>query len=156
MLALACIGGYWISGRALRPVDEITRAAKSISVQNLSQRLPVPATGDEIERMSEAWNDVLRRLDSAVQRIRQFTADASHELRTPIALIRSTAELALRRERTAAEYRRSLATIHQESERMTELTEQLLKLARADSGTVEMPLTPIDLNAVVQRNGQPV
>ncbi len=150
VLVIAGIGGYWISGRALRPVDEITRAAKCISVQNLSQRLPVPRTGDEIERMSEAWNDVLRRLDSAVQRIRQFTADASHELRTPIALIRSTAELALRRERTTGDYRRALTTIHQESERMTELTEQLLKLARADSGAVEMPLTPVDLNAVVR------
>jgi two-component system heavy metal sensor histidine kinase CusS len=78
VLAVACLGGYWLSSRALRPVDEITNVAKLISVQNLSQRLAVPRTGDEIARMSETWNDVLERLDTAVARILQFTADASH------------------------------------------------------------------------------
>ena len=79
VLVVASLGGYWLSGRALRPVDQITAAARSISVQNLSQRIAVPNTGDELQRMSETWNDVLGRLDIAVKRIRQFTADASHE-----------------------------------------------------------------------------
>jgi heavy metal sensor kinase len=149
VLLMACLGGYWISRRALAPVDEITRVAKSISVYNLSNRLAVTRTGDEIERMSETWNEVLERLDSAVKRIRQFTADASHELRTPLALIRTTAEIALRRDRQPEEYQASLREIQVEAERMTELTVSLLTLARADSGA-EMPLARTDLNPIVQ------
>ncbi len=149
VLALACAGGYWISGRALTPVDEITRVARSISVRNLSKRLPVPRSRDEIERMSRAWNEVLERLESSVERIRQFTADASHELRTPLALIRGTAELALRRERTADEYRKSLADIHDEAGRMTDLTESLLSLARAGEPGA-LPLERTDLGRLVR------
>ena len=149
VLAVACLGGYWLSSRALRPVDEITSVARLISVQNLSQRVAVPRTGDELQRMSETWNGVLERLDVAVKRIRQFTADASHELRTPLALIRATAELALRRERSSEEYRESLRAIESEAEHMTTLTESLLMVARADAGGLEMPLSPTDLNGVV-------
>jgi len=156
VLAAACLGGYWISRRALAPVDEITRVARSITVQNLSRRLVVPNTGDELQRMSETWNEVLERLDAAVGRIRRFTADASHELRTPVALIRATAELSLRRERDAGQYRKSLREIQSEAERMTALTESLLRLARADSDGADMPLAPTDLNRiaaeVVRRN----
>jgi heavy metal sensor kinase len=149
VLAAACLGGYWISRHALAPVDEITRVAKSISVQNLSRRLVVPKTGDELQRMSETWNAVLERLDGAVKRIRQFTADASHELRTPVALIRATAELALRREREPEQYQKSLRDIEDEAKRMTELTESLLTVARADANGLDMPLTPTDLNRVL-------
>lgn len=151
VLLIACLGGYWLSRRALRPVDEITQVARSISLTSLSKRLPVPHTGDEIQRLSEAWNDVLVRLEKAVGRIHQFTADASHELRTPVALIRSTAELMLRRERTPDEYRRALHDIQHEAERMTELTGSLLELARDDAGRQSIPLRPIDLNAVVRQ-----
>ena len=101
--------------------------------------------------MSEAWNDLLARLERAVGRIHQFTADASHELRTPVALIRSTAELMLRRERTPDEYRRALEDIEREAERMTGLTASLLELAREDAGGQAIPLRSIDLNAVVQQ-----
>jgi heavy metal sensor kinase len=149
LLLSACLGGYWVSRRALAPVDSMTRMARSISAQNLSDRLPVPQTGDEIQRLAETWNDMLQRLDAAVLRMRQFTADASHELRTPIALIRATAELALRREREPGEYRQSLRDIQSASERITELTESLLALARADSGAFDLPLAPADLNRIV-------
>jgi heavy metal sensor kinase len=148
-LAVACLGGYWLSRRALRPVDAITTVAKSISVQNLSQRVVVPQTGDELQRMSETWNEVLERLETSVKRIRQFTADASHELRTPLALIRASAEITLRRERDAEEYRTALRNIESEAARMTGLTESLLTVARADTGGFDMPLSPIDLNGVV-------
>ncbi|MBZ5633859.1 MAG: HAMP domain-containing protein [Acidobacteriia bacterium] len=151
VLLIACLGGYWLSRRALRPVDEITHAARSISVTSLSKRLPVPRTGDEIQRLSEAWNDLLVRLEKAVGRIHQFTADASHELRTPVALIRSTAELMLRRERTPEEYRRALLDIEREADRMTDLTGSLLELAREDVGGHAIPLRSIDLNTVVQQ-----
>jgi heavy metal sensor kinase len=149
VLLIACLGGYWLSSRALRPVDEITTVARNIGVQNLSQRLAVPETGDELARMAQTWNDVLARLETSVQRIRQFTSDASHELRTPLALIRATAELALRRDRDPEEYRSSLRHIEQEAEHMTALTESLLTLARADSGALGLTLLPTDFNAMV-------
>jgi heavy metal sensor kinase len=148
ILAAACLGGWWISRRALAPVDEITMVARSITVQNLSKRLAVPNTGDELQRMSQTWNEVLARLEAAVDRTRRFTADASHELRTPVALIRSTAELALRRERDPEDYRKALRQIEAEAERMTALTNDLLSLAAADANSVEMPLAPLDLNCL--------
>ena len=157
VLVVSCMGGYWLSSRALRPVDKITTVARSIGVQNLSQRISVPRTGDEIERMAHAWNEVLERLDTSVKRIRQFTSDASHELRTPLALIRATAELALRRDRDPEDYRHSLRQIEQEAGQMTELTESLLTLARADSGGLGMTMQLTDLNelsrSVVDQNG---
>jgi heavy metal sensor kinase len=157
VLTVSCLGGYWLSSRALRPVDEITNVARSIGVQNLSQRIAVPQTGDEIERMAQTWNEVLERLEASVKRIRQFTSDASHELRTPLALIRATAELALRRDREPAIYRSSLRQIEEDAGRMTELTESLLALARADADTLQMTMQPTDLNelarSVVNRSG---
>jgi len=150
VLATACLGGYWISRRALSPVDEITRTALSISVQNLALRLPVPRTGDELQRMSETWNGVLERLETTVNRIRQFTGDASHELRTPIALIRATADLALQRERSVADYQKALANIRDESERMTELIEGLLALARSDAKGMVLPQAAVDINGIVR------
>ena len=156
VLGVACLGGYWLSSRALRPVDEITSVARSIGVRNLAQRVAVPRTGDELQRMSETWNEVLERLEIAVKRIRQFTADASHELRTPLAVIRATAELALRRDREPREYRDSLRAIEVEAEHMTALTESLLTMARTDAGASGMPLATTDLghlvNDVVHRN----
>ncbi len=152
MLAIAGLGGWWISRRALAPVDDITNIAKLITMQNLSQRLTVPQTGDELQRMSETWNAVLTRLESAVERTRQFTADASHELRTPVALIRATAELALRRERSADEYQTSLRQILLESERMTQLTNDLLFLSAADATRLDMPVSPVGLNALVSES----
>jgi two-component system heavy metal sensor histidine kinase CusS len=148
VVIVAAVGGYCLSRTALRPVDEITNAAKSITVENLSRRLVVPNTNDELQRMSETWNQVLERLDSAVQRIKQFTADASHELRTPVALIRATAELALTSERERGYYKESLRTIEQEAARMTELMESLLTLARMDSYSVES-LQPTDMNQLL-------
>jgi heavy metal sensor kinase len=157
VLLLASLGGYWISRRALAPVDSITAAARSIGIGNLSQRLAVPATGDELQRLSETWNDMLIRLESAVKRLSQFTADASHELRTPIALIRTTAELALRRERTPETYREALRQVVMESERTSRLIEDLLLLARADAGLPSLPLERIELTPLVHdvcRQGQ--
>jgi heavy metal sensor kinase len=148
--AAACGGGYWISRRALAPVDVMTRTAASISAQNLSTRLDVPQTGDELQLLAEAFNQVLDRLDASLVRVRQFTADASHELRTPLSLIQATAELALRRPRTEDEYRESLRQIEEEARRMGALTESLLTLARADAGQLDMPLAATDITRVVQ------
>ena len=134
LLLLASAGGHWLSRRALAPVDQVTREAMSISAQNLSSRLVVPATGDELQRLSETLNGMLERLEQAFKRITQFTADASHELRTPVALMRTRAEIALRRPRSEEEYRESLGQILEDLRRTSSLIENLMLLARADSG----------------------
>lgn len=149
-LLLASLGGYWLSRRALAPVDQITTAARSISIQNLSLRLNTPQTHDELQRLSETWNDMLQRLETAVKRLTQFTADASHELRTPVAIIRTTAELTLRRERSADTYKEALRQIMAESERTTRLVEDLLALARADAGLPSLPMDRLELAPLVR------
>jgi two-component system heavy metal sensor histidine kinase CusS len=150
VIAIACVGGAWLSGRALKPVNDIAAAALTISIENLSARLPVPETGDEIARLTEVLNTMLGRLESAVRTLSQFVADASHELRTPLTLIRTTTELALRRSRPAEDYRDALREVAEETERMTQLVEDLLILARSDTGTAEMPLEPVDVEEIVE------
>jgi len=145
LLAGAAFGGYFISRRALRPVDQITAAAESISINNLSGRLGVPKTSDELQRLSETLNRMLARLDTSVKKMTQLTADASHELRGPVSVIRTTAELAVRGNRTNPEYHGDMVQILTEAERTTRLIESLLILARADSkeGALQHELTPL-------------
>ncbi len=138
VLALAALGGYWISGRALAPVDHITRFVQAITVQRLDQRVELPPADDEIRRLASTFNAVLAQLQVAVGDIVRFTADASHELRTPVALVRTTAELALRRERRPDEYRTALSEVLDHTARMSTLVDDLLVLARADAG-IEPP-----------------
>ena len=149
VIAIACLGGAWLSGRALKPVNDITAAALTISIENLAERLPVPPTGDELARLTEVLNTMFARLESAVKTLSQFVADASHELRTPLAVIRTTAELALRRARTPESYRDSLQEVAAEAERMTRLVEELLILARSDAAAAEMPLAAVDVREVL-------
>lgn len=149
VILLGCVGGAWLSGRALKPVEDVTNAALAISIENLSGRLPVPATSDEIARLTTVLNSMLARLEAAVTTLSQFAGDASHELRTPLAVIRTTAELALRRERTPETYRTALQEVAGESERMTRLIEDLLALARSDAGAVDMPRAAIDVREVL-------
>jgi len=149
VVAIACAGGAWLSRRALRPVDEITTAARTIGIDNLSLRLRTPQTGDEMQRLTEVWNVMLGRLEGAVTTLSRFAADASHELRTPLAIIRTSAELALRRARAPESYRESLREISDEAERMTQLVEDLLFLARGDAQSSEMPRAPLDVSDLV-------
>jgi heavy metal sensor kinase len=149
LLAAAALGGYWLSRKALYPVDLITQTAQRISGRNLSNRLETLNTGDELQRLSDTLNGMLSRIESAFLRITQFTADASHELRTPISLIRTEAEIALRKSRSDGEYREALRHILLESERTSGLVEQLLTLARADSGRENLNLKPIDLRETI-------
>lgn len=148
VLLIATGGGYWLSKRAMAPVEEITRTAHTIGMRNLAQRLPVPPTGDALQALSETLNDMFARLESAFQRISQFTADAAHELRTPLALIRTTAEVALRSGQ-ADEYKDALPQIVEETVRTTELVEHLLFLARADSGATLPVHTTFQLENVM-------
>jgi heavy metal sensor kinase len=146
----AAVGGYWISRRAMAPVDRITLTARAITADRLSGRLEVPPTGDELQRLSETLNDMLARLEAAFIETTRFTADASHELRTPVALIRTAAEVALRRERSPDEYREALASILREAERTSVLIQNLLTLTRADAGVNALQRAPVDLAALVE------
>jgi heavy metal sensor kinase len=134
MLVIAVAGGTWIAKRALRPVDAMTADAQAIGMNDLSRRLVVRSTGDELERLAVAWNTMLDRLGGSVQQMKRFTTDAAHELRTPTAIIRSTAELALRKERDSESYRNALSGIQQETIHLTRLVEELMYLARYDTG----------------------
>jgi len=150
VIAIACVGGFWLSGRALKPVRDVTASALSISIENLSERLPVPPTGDDLAQLAVVLNSMLARLEAAVKTLSQFAADASHELRTPLAVIRTTAELALRRARSPEAYRESLQTVSDEAERMTQLVEDLLVLARGQDGATAMPRTSVDVRDVLR------
>jgi heavy metal sensor kinase len=150
LLLCAAAGGYWISTRALAPVDQITQTARTISAQNLSSRLVVPKTGDELQRLSETLNGMLDRLEAAFKKITQFTADASHELRTPVAVMRTRAELSLRKARSAEEYRDVIAEVLAELEKTSGLIEQLMFLARADSGAETLTFAPTNVAEVLR------
>lgn len=154
LVLLASLLGYWLSGRALAPVNRIIESAERIGVRNLSQRLEVPRAKDELRRLAEQVNAMLERIEASVKRITQFTADASHDLRTPLALIRTNAELALRRPRSDSEYRETLARILSTSEETTELIEQLLLLARADANVAQLKLEPTALSPLLQAVAQ--
>ncbi|PYX32067.1 MAG: two-component sensor histidine kinase [Acidobacteria bacterium] len=150
LFLIAAAGGYWLSRRALAPVDSIVQTARAITGTNLDSRLKKLETGDELQRLSDTLNEMLDRIERAFLRITQFTADASHELRTPISLVRTEAELALRRSRDEAEYQESLRHILSESERATSLIEELLALARADSGREMLHMRPVSLQATLR------
>jgi heavy metal sensor kinase len=156
VILIASLGGAWLSRRALKPVDDVTTAARATGIDNLAHRLPVARTGDELQRLTEVWNSMLGRLESAVNTLSQFAADASHELRTPLSVIRTSAELALRRARTPEAYRESLLEISAEAERMTQLVEDLLLLARADAQAAEMPKDPLDLGALLEETAEQI
>jgi heavy metal sensor kinase len=145
LLLVAAGGGFWLSRRALSPVDTLVQSAREIGGTSLNRRLQKLETGDELQRLSDTLNEMLDRIEVAFLRITQFTADASHELRTPVSLIRTEAELALRRSRGEAEYKESLRHILHEAERTTVLIEQMLALARTDSGREILQLQPTDL-----------
>jgi heavy metal sensor kinase len=151
LLIGASAGGYWISRRALAPVDALSHAAQRISIENLEERLEVPKTGDQLARLSQTLNAMLTRLEASVRRMAQFTADASHELRAPVSLIRTTAEVAaMKRDRPAGEYLSALDEIQEEAERTSQVVDSLMLLARADSAKETLERVPVDAVWVVQ------
>jgi heavy metal sensor kinase len=134
LLLLAAILGYWMSRKALSPIAELAQRARQISTESLDVRLPVSETHDEVYHLSETLNKMLDRIESGVRSMQDFTANAAHELRTPIALIRAEVEVALFSPRSDTEYRESCANVQKETVRMTGLIESLLMLARTDAG----------------------
>jgi heavy metal sensor kinase len=147
-IALLVIGGafsYWLAGRALRPVRTIAGMARSISEHDLNRRVDIKVPPDELGELVDTFNSMLARLEAGFTSMSTFTANASHELRAPLALMRSEVEGALSRSRTPEEYKRVLESLRQEVEHLTRLSDQLLILARADAGALLAAKEPIDV-----------
>jgi heavy metal sensor kinase len=149
-LALAAAGGIFLARRALKPVDKISQTAQEIGEGDLSQRINV-YTQDELGRLAATLNEMIGRLEKAFQRQKQFTSDASHELRAPLAVIEAESSLALQKKRPSSDYRQSLETISQESRQMSSLIDQLLTLARADAGKEQWNFTEVDLGKLINK-----
>jgi len=140
-IVLASAGGYILARKSLAPVVAMSDRASRISAANLHERLPVHNQNDELGHLASSFNQLLERVDASFERQRRFMADASHELRTPVAILRGESEVALsRNERSAEEYRESLAVLYAEAQRLTHIVEDLFTLTRADAG--QYPLSP--------------
>jgi heavy metal sensor kinase len=149
MLVLCALGGYFLNRRALRPIDQMAATLRSISIGNLSQRLPIANAKDELQRLAETCNDMLARLEDAVNSINRFTADASHELRSPVALIRTVAEYALRNPKIDRDSREAFAEILAEAVETGQLLADMLTLARADAGYATVVFEAVELAELV-------
>lgn len=149
-LFLAGGGGWFLAHRALIPVDRMTRAARRIGAGQLHARLDLSGTNDELDRLAETLNDMLGRLEAAFTEMRQFTADASHELQTPLTILRGEMEIALRAKRSDEEYVAVMKSALEEIERISVLVEGLLLLARSDAGVLKMDLKPLDLMIIAE------
>ena len=139
-LLLSSLAGYAVAAAALRPVESMRREAEDVSATEPGRRLPVPRARDELRRLGETLNDMLGRLETALARERRFVADASHELRTPLSLLRTELELALRHPRTPEQLEAALRSAAEETDRLSQLAEDLLVLARADQGPLPLRL----------------
>jgi len=142
LTVVAALGGYALAARALRSIDQMTRTARRISAEDLSARLDLPATDDEVGRLAATFDEMLGRLDDSFQRERQFTANASHELRTPLAAMQAILEVVRTQPRTPAEYEAAIDDLAEEADRLRTLVDRLLYLARNDAqrGDVGQPI----------------
>jgi heavy metal sensor kinase len=142
-ILLASVGGYFLARKSLAPVVAMSSQAGRIGAANLHERLAVQNERDELGQLARSFNSLLDRLSESFERQRRFMADASHELRTPVAILRGEAEVALSQQaRSLEEYRESLGVLHHEAERLTHIVEDLFTLTRADAG--QYPLQPRD------------
>ena len=148
-LVLAVLGGLFLSRQALRPVALSIRTARGLNPQNLSARLPRTGSGDELDELAGTINDLLDRLAAYQGQVIRFTADASHELRSPLGAMRAAVDVALQNSRTEQEYRDVLSSLGEQCERLTALVNGLLLLARADAGEVGLKRETVDLRALV-------
>lgn len=155
-LVSALVGGYFLARRALAPVDRMTAEAGAITAAHLDRRLQVGKHGDELDRLALTLNGMIARLERSFEETRRFTADAAHELRTPLSVIHNAAEVALSSPREADQYRRFLEDILEEEERLKRLTEQLLFLCREDAGLLPELRQPVCLEMLVRQAAEPM
>lgn len=149
-LGLALIGGYTLGRRVLSPVDRIVEVANRITATDLHQRVEILNPGDELGRLAQTINSLIDRLQRAIEEMRRFTADAAHELRTPLAVLRSGVEVALRVPRSPDEYRKALEAAADESQRLTRLADQLLFLSRQEAGMMQIEREEVRLDALLK------
>jgi heavy metal sensor kinase len=149
---LGLLGGWWLMRRALAPVAKLTQAAEKIHERNLSERLPRSGNGDELDRLTEVFNAMTARLDGSFQQIRAFTLHASHELKTPLTILRGELEMALHDERASADQRERLASQIDEIERLTKIVDGLTLLTKADAGQIALDLEPVPLDELVRES----
>ena len=137
-LLFASLGGLFLANKALKPVDQVTQTARIITSHNLDQKIEPPRVKDEISRLVETFNDMISRLNRSFHQIKQFSADASHELKTPLTILRGEVEVALRKERMPSEYEAILKSNLEEVHRMSKIVEDLLLLSKTDMGEVRL------------------
>jgi two-component system, OmpR family, sensor kinase len=148
-LLVASLLGYGVATAALRPVEAMRAEAAGVSAVEPGRRLPLPRARDEISRLGSTLNDMLDRLERALERERNFVADASHELRTPLALLKTELELALRKPRSQAELEQALRSAAAETDRLAQLAEDLLVLARSDQGRLPLRRESVSVRDVL-------
>jgi len=149
LVLVSGLAGYFVSRRALNPIARLIESGRSITIGNLSRRLPVSDSGDELARLAETWNGMLSRLEAAVNRITRFTADASHELRSPLSYIRMASESMLRQPELDPDSAEAFREIVEEAQSATRLLDDMLMLARSDAGHVEVAFETVNLCDVV-------
>jgi heavy metal sensor kinase len=149
ILLLGCAGGWWIAGRAIRPIKDISATAVKISAGDLSQRISTADAESELGQLAAVLNSTFARLDAAFVQQQQFTSDAAHELRTPVSVMLTQTQSALNRERSAAEYRETVEACQRAAQRMRRLIESLLELARLDAGQEQLKRLKFDFSKTV-------
>ncbi len=154
VVSLAGFGGYWLMRRSLRPVDEITSRAEGITSTNLSERLPVIQTGDEMERLSTSLNRMIARLEEAFQHIHRFSADASHELRTPLTILQLELGEIVQNKTLDPEIADQIGSALEETERLSRIVENLLIISRLDAGEVKMEKALLDLGELARSTAE--
>jgi signal transduction histidine kinase len=147
---LASAGGLFLAKRALRPIDYITKTAHEISKGDLTQRLKLNKTEDEVGRLATTFDEMLDKLESSIKKERQFASDASHELRTPISIITAQAEEVLTGKREIDEYKEAIETIRNESKKMSHIISQLLMIYRSDEGRYKFHFEILNLNMIIE------
>ena len=149
-MIISVSGGYFLAVRSLKPVDNITATARAITARNLDQRIAHSGVDDELGRLVSTFNEMITRLQLSFDQIQQFSIDASHELRTPLTIMRGEIELGLRKEQSSDEYRQVLLSAHEEIIRMTTIIENLLALAKADTGRATHNFQDVWLRPLIQ------
>ena len=151
MVFLAAVGvGYFVSSRALTPIDKMISAAQQITVRRLDQRIDVPESQDELARLAKTLNEMIDRLHRSFEEMRRFTADAAHDLRTPVTALRTEVEVSLMADQTIEEYRHSLTVVLEEAIHLSRLTNQLLDLSREDHGVQPSSGEPVRLDEILE------
>jgi two-component system OmpR family sensor kinase len=153
-LLLASLAGYGAAALALRPVELMRRRAREIQASRPGRRLPVPASDDEVSRLGETLNEMLERLEEAFARERQFVSDASHELRTPLTILKGELELALRDAGDVDAFRAAVASAAEEADRVTQLAEDLLVIARLEQGRLPVRMQDVDVRDLLETVAQ--